>query len=384
MLFPTYYAGASFCLVTTSITAAKTVNNPPNTTASVFSWNSLTLQSQTPHLTNYLNIFLNVYDLTYLGTYTFTVVYTWGNPLNTVTRTQTINILDGCLTKVTPPASIANPYRSLLDFDDSTTWLNVAPVFTLPYTMCKYSISMTAVKTTTPDTTTSAISFTPMFQKAYTDLASAVIHYIGGSTNYDLSLIGDYTVTMTYSWGGFNINDNVIVRTFTYTVQDCCYWALAPPIIASVTSNVSDPDFTKSYAPTIAAGRYQTYCVFSIPTVTITKSTTPDTTSNIHPTAFTPISNGNYLSTANDVFTISNLNYANAGLYTITVNYSWGGTGASFTAQKTWTLTLINPCSASVTVPSFTSTTANLLDANTSWNVSPIIAAQYQFCLCSI
>jgi hypothetical protein len=162
-LQPTFAVGSTFCLVTTTITAAKTTNNPPLTISNVFTFTSLSNQNQATHQSTYLSILLSTYNLTYLGTYTFTVAVSWGNPVTTATFTRTNNVLDGCLTKVTPPASITNPYRSLLDFDDSTTWLSIGPTFVLPYTMCKYTITWTAVKTTNlPDTTSSAISFTAM------------------------------------------------------------------------------------------------------------------------------------------------------------------------------------------------------------------------------
>lgn len=44
-LQPTFFTGSSFCLVTTAITAVKTTNSPPNTTANVFTYTSLTKQA---------------------------------------------------------------------------------------------------------------------------------------------------------------------------------------------------------------------------------------------------------------------------------------------------------------------------------------------------
>lgn len=88
----------------------------------------------------------------------------------------------------------------------------------------------------------------------------------------------------------------------------------------------------------------------------------------------------NYLAipTQTQLLVISPENYANIGLYTFNILYNWGGLGNTTTVTKTFTLLLKNPCDdlgagGVLTYPARTNLTRNLLDANVSLDVTPVI-----------
>lgn len=72
---------------------------------------------------------------------------------------------------------------------------------------------------------------------------------------------------------------------FTFTVVDPCITAVVPPSPAAETWFTTNPDVIRSLAPTVTLA-YQPYCLFSIG-LTITKSTSPDTSTAVH--NFTPV-----------------------------------------------------------------------------------------------
>ena len=75
------------------------------------------------------------------------------------------------------------------------------------------------------------------------------------------------------------------------------------------------------------------------------------------------------------------------GIYNLAVTYSWGGFGADTTATLAFTLELQDPCVAFMTIPTFPSTVATLLDPNVSHLVTPTIVPanpNYDHCQVSI
>ena len=101
-------------------------------------------------------------------------------------------------------------------------------------TVCSFSIVMTATKSTSPDTSASAILFTDMVNAPFASLASSVVTI---QTPYDTTLAGFYSVTLVYSWNG----PSTVTISFTVTIIDPCIAATVPPTsIANVTRNLSD------------------------------------------------------------------------------------------------------------------------------------------------
>jgi len=73
------------------------------------------------------------------------------------------------------------------------------------------------------------------------------------------------------------------------------------------------------------------------------------------------------------------------GLYNLSVLYQWGGDGTVMSSMINFTLEIKDPCANLLVVPTFASTTANLVDPNTTWSVLPTVPSPaYEFCEVSI
>jgi hypothetical protein len=91
----------------------------------------------------------------------------------------------------------------------------------------------------------------------------------------------------------------------------------------------------------------------------------------------------NSLALANIACSIQDL--TNVGIYTITVTFTWGGLGAVTSLSVPFTLTLLDPCQAFLTPPTFAPMVGSLLDPNQSLDVLPTISStNYMYCLVSI
>ena len=98
---------------------------------------------------------------------------------------------------------------------------------------CVYSISLTSVKTTLPDTSTTAMTFTNMVDKYYTDLPNAKINY--NVSVPDLAQVGVYNLSVLYQWGG---SGQVMSTTLAMvlTLQDPCLAFMVIPSYPSPTA----------------------------------------------------------------------------------------------------------------------------------------------------
>jgi hypothetical protein len=119
------------------------------------------------------------------------------------------------------------------------------------------------------------ILFTDMVDAPYTSLASSVVTL--ATSTYTPVNAGIYTLTLVYSWSG---GLSTATRSFIVTIVDPCIAATsAPASIANVTRNLSDANLLVNVPPAIT-GPYASFCQFSI-AKTVTKSTTPDTSSSM-------------------------------------------------------------------------------------------------------
>jgi hypothetical protein len=86
----------------------------------------------------------------FMGVYSVNLQYTWSGP-TVVIRTFTFTVTDPCASAVTPPASI--PAYSAYLGDPNYTQA-IGPTISLAYqASCVYSISLSSLKDSLPDTT---------------------------------------------------------------------------------------------------------------------------------------------------------------------------------------------------------------------------------------
>lgn len=91
------------------------------------------------------------------------------------------------------------------------------------------------------------------------------------------------------------------------------------------------------------------------------------------------------LGSAKIVYHISVPQMTHIGLYNLSILYQWGGDGTVMSSTITFTLEILDPCANLLVVPTYTSTTANLVDPNTTWSVLPTVPLPaYEFCEVSI
>ena len=102
-----------------------------------------------------------------------------------------------------------------------------------------------ASKTTLPDTTSTLF--------LYIDVTDGVFGVIDAylvpvyTSIYDLGLLGIYTFTVDYSWGG----PNTLSVTSTVTIVDSCITAVSIMNFAALTRQLMDADSTLLVSPTI-------------------------------------------------------------------------------------------------------------------------------------
>ena len=80
------------------------------------------------------------------------------------------------------------------------------------------------------------------------------------------------------------------------------------------------------------------------------------------------------ISTAAITFNSVTYNSSYAGVYSITVTYKWGGAGTVTSLSRTFTYTLVDPCVAFITIPTFSNLSGLLHDPNTTINVKPTLS----------
>lgn len=105
-----------------------------------------------------------IYDAARLGVFDITLSYTLNGPTY-VSRVFTFTVNDPCVSAITPPAAPAS-YSAMVGDPNYTQ--NIAPSIALaqqPY--CVFSIILTSVKSTTPDTSSSALTFGPLVNKLF-------------------------------------------------------------------------------------------------------------------------------------------------------------------------------------------------------------------------
>ena len=154
------------------------------------------------------------------GVYTVTLVYSWNGP-STVTRSFFVTVIDPCILAVTPPDSFANISRNISKLD---YLVNVAPMITGPYASnCIFSIGIIIVKTTTPDTSSSAFVWTNMVDAPFVDLNKGIVTLI--KNTYDPSFAGVYNFQINYAWAV----TLTATRTLMITIVDPCLSELIPP-----------------------------------------------------------------------------------------------------------------------------------------------------------
>ena len=263
-----------------------------------------------------------------------------------------MTIIDPCIAATSAPASIANVTRNLSKLNLP---INVPPSVIGPYaSVCFFSIAMTVTKDITPDTSPAMIFFTDKVNAPFTSLASSVVTI--STSAYTPLNAGVYTVTLVYTWNG----PSTTTIVFTVTVTDPCIAATVPPAsIADVTRNLSDANLAINVPPAIT-GPYASVCFFSI-AMTVTKSTSPDTSSAM--ILFTDMVDAPFTSLASSAATLITRIYVpvNAGIYTLTIVYSWSG-GLS-TAMRSFMVTIVDPCIAATSAPaSIANVTRNLSD----------------------
>ena len=94
------------------------------------------------------------------------------------------------------------------------------------------------------------------------------------SETYNPAYSGVYTIVVSYHWGGTG-NINLVTKTFTYTLHDCCAELLKPPIFINLTGYLHDSNSFKDTAASINPTKYD-FCTVSI-SVTVTKNSIADT-----------------------------------------------------------------------------------------------------------
>jgi hypothetical protein len=229
---------------------------------------------------------------------------------------------------------------------------------------CKVSIVLTLTKNAAPNSD-GFVTWTDQSNVALSTLTTTNILF--NTATYVAAYIGVYDVTLTYTWPP---GPQTLARTFTFTVIDPCIPTIVPPAsIPNYTAYIGDPNFTQNIAPTVGV-TYQAYCVYSI-SLAATKVPAPLT-----PAAYTYTNQVNVLYTdipnSKVTYNASIQDLANAGVYSVTLTYTWAGSGAAQTLTRTFTLTLDDPC-VNMVIPTFTSTTKTLVDPNTSFLVTPTV-----------
>ena len=133
------------------------------------------------------------YDLTLLGVYVITINYSWAET-STDTNTITVTLVDPCLAAVVPPASLASRSSYM---GDSQTYVNVALSITAAYQLtCVYSISTSATKSSSPDSSPQIVLFRTMTNDSYSNIGNAKITL--HSSSYDPTYAGIYSVAVKY------------------------------------------------------------------------------------------------------------------------------------------------------------------------------------------
>lgn len=173
-------------------------------------------------------------------------------------------VIDPCIVAVVPPL----PPAKLFYTTDPDFIQTLAPTVTTAYQpYCLFSISLTITKATTPDTSASVHRFTPIVNIYFASATLATVTYI--PSPQDLSLVGKYTLTFKYDWGGTGTvtttNKVVIVD-----IKDPCIQYMVIQTIANQTKKLLDlPDTTLTVAPTMSTTGY-VWCLMDI-TGTVTK-----------------------------------------------------------------------------------------------------------------
>ena len=106
------------------------------------------------------------------------------------------------------------------------------------------------------------------------DKATNILTY--GQSTYDKSLVGTYTITVSYAWDDGSSNAD---KTFTQTVSDPCESALSAPTLTDKSLNYGDADSTSDVV-IVASNSSYNFCTYSI-TVTVTKASASDTSGNM-------------------------------------------------------------------------------------------------------
>jgi hypothetical protein len=183
-----------FCQVDIVLTLTR--NASPDTSGFV-TWSDVAATSLSALVTK--NIVFNTvnYVPAFVGVFTVDLTYTWSGP-TTLTRTFLFTVIDPCILNNAPPVSLPN-YTAYIG--DADFIQNIAITVGVAYQdYCIYSIYLASTKTTAPDTSATAITYTAMINQLYTQLPNAKITY--NVSIPDLAHTGVYNLVVTYTWGG--------------------------------------------------------------------------------------------------------------------------------------------------------------------------------------
>ena len=111
----------------------------------------------------------SIYDHKLVGVYIITINYSW-NQSPVLITTITVTLIDPCLVAVVPQSLPSFTYYN----GDPDTTKTLAPIIISAYWgVCLYSISIAVSKSTTPDTSSTVIAFTPMVNALYENIGDA-------------------------------------------------------------------------------------------------------------------------------------------------------------------------------------------------------------------
>ena len=189
------------------------------------------------------------------GIYVVTLFYSWGG-FSSVIRSFIVDVIDPCITLVTPPVTFADISLNLSKLDQ---FKNVAPIITGTYASnCVFSIGIIITKTSTPDTTFSPFVWTDMVNAPFVDLNKGIVKI--RKDMYDPNFAGDYNLQINYGWAGAQ----TATKTLKITILDPCLSKLTPPSAKpNQLIKYGDPNSALDISVSITSADYD-FCTFSI------------------------------------------------------------------------------------------------------------------------
>lgn len=152
----------------------------------------------------------------FVGVYQLDLFYQWSGPSTSI-QSFTFTVIDPCILNNVPPVTLPN-YSAYIGDPDYLQ--DIAITVNAAYQdYCLFSISLTELKRTLPDTSLTAITFANIVNQYYQVLPSAKIQYNVSVPN--LAHAGVYDLTVLYKWGGVgNVVSSMV--PFTLTLLDPC------------------------------------------------------------------------------------------------------------------------------------------------------------------